>query len=102
MESYSSFTYRALFLLGSSLFYTGNCLTSAPLSSWGTKRGPREACTLFYNHVCVQVGVCAGAYVARLFSGLDPHQNTVVALLTPMVLAQGCLSELGMSSSTKQ
>eukprot|EP00928_Gymnodinium_smaydae_P087581 TRINITY_DN7182_c0_g1_i5.p1 TRINITY_DN7182_c0_g1~~TRINITY_DN7182_c0_g1_i5.p1 ORF type:complete len:514 (+),score=37.53 TRINITY_DN7182_c0_g1_i5:73-1614(+) len=97
MESHSSYTNITFFLLGSSLFYAGNCLTSAPLSSWGTKRGPREACTLFYNHLCVQVGVCVGALLARLFSGLDPHQNTVVALLTPMVLAQACLSELGMS-----
>jgi len=88
-----------VFLLGSGLFYTGNCLTSAPLNSWGTKRGPREVCILFYQNLAVQVGVCGGCYLSRFFAGTDPHQNTLVFVLLPVVLAQILLSELGLGRS---
>lgn len=99
MQSTSSLVNVLTFLVGSSLFYAGNCLTSAPLNSWGTKCGPREGCVLFYTHLAVQIGVCLGACLARLFSGSDPHQNTLVALLLPMVLAQVCLSEIGLGNT---
>jgi len=87
-----------IFLIGSGLFYAGNCLTSAPLNSWGTKRGPREACVLFYQNLAVQAGVCGGACLSRLFAGADPHQNTLVFVLLPTVLAQILLSEMGLGS----
>jgi len=96
MDSGSSVMNILVFLTGSSLFYAGNCLTSAPLGSWSTKRGPREACVLFYSHIAIHGGVCLGACLARLFTGTDPHQNTLVILLLPMVLAQVGLSEIGL------
>jgi len=99
MQRESALLNVAVFLLGSGLFYTGNCLTAAPLNSWATKRGPREVCVLFYQHIAVQVGVCAGACLSRIFAGTDPHQNTMVCVLLPVVLAQVALSELGLGSS---
>merc|ERR1719277_1444765 len=74
-------------------------MTSAPLNSWGTKRGPRDAGILFYNNLAVQIGVCGGAYLSRLFAGTDPHQNVLVFALLPVVFVQVLLSEVALGSS---
>jgi len=98
MQIGSSLANIMFFLLGSGIFYAGNCLTSAPLNSWGTKRATREECILFYVHVAIQAGVCVGACLSRLFTGTDPHQNTIVAILLPAVLVQILLTEQSMGT----
>lgn len=89
----------ALFVLASSITYTGNCLTAAPLNSWSTKHGPRKACVLLYNNVMVQVGSFGGAYMSRMFTSSDPHQNILVILMLPVVISQVVLSEVGFRAT---
>ncbi|CAJ1409550.1 unnamed protein product [Effrenium voratum] len=92
----SAFVRLGLFLLGSAFFYTGNCLTSAPLSSWATKHGPRSETVMLSAHLAIQSGVCAGGLLSRIFTSMDPHQNMIVAMLLPVVCMQIVLSELGI------
>mmetsp|Transcript_59730 Transcript_59730/g.111659 ORF Transcript_59730/g.111659 Transcript_59730/m.111659 type:complete len:112 (+) Transcript_59730:1-336(+) len=96
----SAFVRLGQFLLGSALFYTGNCLTSAPLSSWATKFGPGSESVMFFAHLAIQSGVCAGGLLSRVFTSLDPHQNMIVAMLLPVVCLQILLSELGIGLTT--
>jgi len=100
MES-TSWTRLGFFLLGSGMFYTGNCMTAAPLSSWATKHGPRSESLLLWAHLSIQFGVCAGGFLSRLFITMDPHQNVLVVMLLPVVIAQLALSELGMGMGVK-
>ncbi|CAE7209473.1 unnamed protein product [Symbiodinium necroappetens] len=74
----SAFIRLAQFLFGSALFYTGNCLTSAPLSSWATKFGPGSESVMFFAHLAIQCGVFAGGLLSRVFTSMDPHQNMIV------------------------
>jgi len=92
----SAFIRLAQFLFGSALFYTGNCLTSAPLSSWATKFGPGSESVMFFAHLAIQCGVFAGGLLSRVFTSMDPHQNMIVAMLLPVVCLQIMLSELGI------
>jgi len=85
-----------VFLMGSALFYTGNCLTAAPVNSWGTKACPHQVGLLFYNNVAVQLSIAAGAFLSRLFAGTDPHQNMLVLVLLPAVLVQMMILEMGI------
>lgn len=88
-----------IFLLGSALFYTGNCMTAGPLSSWATKHGPSNESLLLSTHLAIHFGVCAGAFLSRIFISMDPHQNVMVVMLLPIVIVQMLLSELGMRST---
>lgn len=84
------------FLLGSGLFYAGNVFTAAPLTSRAVSSGPREVCLLFYSHLSMYSGIAGGALLSRIFTSYDPHQNTVVVMLLPVVLVQVVLAELSL------
>jgi len=85
-----------VFLMGSALFYTGNCLTAAPVNSWGTKACPHEVGLLFYNNVAINISIATGAFLSRLFAGTDPHQNMLVLILLPAVLIQMLILEMSI------
>mmetsp|Transcript_58910 Transcript_58910/g.113621 ORF Transcript_58910/g.113621 Transcript_58910/m.113621 type:complete len:130 (-) Transcript_58910:456-845(-) len=85
-----------MFLMGSALFYTGNCLTAAPINSWGTKACPHQIGLLFYNCVAIMLSIAAGAFFSRLFVGTDPHQNMLVMVLLPAVVVQMVILEIGL------
>eukprot|EP00930_Biecheleria_cincta_P035471 TRINITY_DN24393_c0_g1_i1.p1 TRINITY_DN24393_c0_g1~~TRINITY_DN24393_c0_g1_i1.p1 ORF type:complete len:843 (+),score=100.52 TRINITY_DN24393_c0_g1_i1:78-2606(+) len=92
----TSWTRLGMFLLGSAMFYTGNCMTAGPLSSWATKHGPSYETLLFWAHLAIHFGVCAGGFLSRMFISMDAHQNAMVVMLLPIVIAQMLLSEMGM------
>lgn len=95
----TSWSRLGIFLIGSALFYTGNCMTAGPLSSWATKHGPSNESLLLWIHLAIHFGVCAGAFLSRIFISMDPHQNVMVVMLLPVVIVQMLLSELGMRYS---
>jgi len=90
-----------VFVIASGMVYSGNCLMAAPMNAWSTKKGPRKNCVLMYNNLAVQLGMCFGAVSSRIFSGWDPHPNTVFITLLPIVLSHFCLSETGFSTMKK-
>jgi len=97
-NTWSAFNHIAMFVLASGFIYSGNCLLAAPMNAWSTKLGPRKPCVLLYNNIAVQIGSFAGSYLSRFFAGWDPHQNTLVLLMLPMVLSHGVLSETAFTT----
>jgi len=87
----------ALFLIGSSLFYSGNCLGAAPIDSFTTKVGPRAECLMFYKMLLQWLFLGIGSFLSRALISRDPHQNVLVALLLPSAIAQFLVAELFFS-----
>eukprot|EP00928_Gymnodinium_smaydae_P042058 TRINITY_DN28386_c0_g2_i1.p1 TRINITY_DN28386_c0_g2~~TRINITY_DN28386_c0_g2_i1.p1 ORF type:complete len:938 (+),score=120.51 TRINITY_DN28386_c0_g2_i1:69-2882(+) len=93
-----AFIHIVTFTIGSFMFYSGNCMSAAPMTSWSSKHGPRSSCVMFYNHIAILLGISAGATLSRMIAGVDPHQNVLVTLLLPVVFVQSLLVETGFRS----
>lgn len=94
LEDDTVYWHIALFLVGSSLFYAGNCLGSAPIDSLCTKVGPRVECLMFYKMFSQWLFLGIGSFLARALTSRDPHQNVLMALLLPAAIAQFLVAEV--------